>query len=434
MKNPFRGIDWGSVGDWFSEQGVWFLITLFVAAVLYFALRKLAPRVVRSILARVDVAPTEKELEQLSHTVSGVVIWVGTVIIITALVFAVLPLFGVDISPAAGAVGGWLASHGAQVLIILVIAFIAHQIARRLIHKVVARSTVRRKRRSREELKKRVETLSDFLSQFVAAVIWVMAAFMVLSELGVDIGPLIAGAGIIGIAIGFGAQSLVKDVLAGLFIIIENQYGKGDVVKIADIAGLVEEVNIRRTILRDLDGIVHVVPNGEIKVASNYTREYSRVNMNISVGYGEDLDRCIQVINRVGLELAQEEYWGKAVLKPPEVLRVDNLGDSGIDIKILGDTKPIRQWEVMGELRKRIKKAFDEEGIEIPWPHTKVYFGNVLGQGVSEKVIESPAQGTKKEVGDTAAPRKVSRKRAKERSMPDSKEEEEGDGGGEGEG
>ncbi len=159
--------------------------------------------------------------------------------------------------------------------------------------------------------------------------------------------------------------------------------------------------------MRDRDAIVHVVPNGEIRVASNFTREYGRVNLNISVGYGEDLDHAIQVINRVGREMAEEEYWGEAVLKPPEVLRVDNLGDSGIDIKILGDTKPIRQWEVMGELRKRIKKAFDEEGIEIPWPHTKVYFGSAPAQEAKEKVT----------LGD------VSRKRAEEEVLPPSEEE-----------
>jgi len=251
---------------------------------------------------------------------------------------------------------------------------------------------------------------------------------MILSELGVNIGPLLAGAGIAGIAIGFGAQSLVRDVLSGLFIIMENQYGKGDVVRIADIAGLVEEVNIRRTILRDLDGIVHVVPNGEIRVASNFTKEYSRVNLNISVAYGEDLDHAMQVINRVGREMAEEEYWAEAILKPPEALRVDNLGDSGIDIKILGETKPIRQWEVMGELRKRLKKAFDEEGIEIPWPHTKIYFGDALRQVVEEK--EPPGKGPKLEVVEEGPPRKVSRKKTRVKTLPPAKEEEEGDADG----
>ena len=130
--------------------------------------------------------------------------------------------------------------------------------------------------------------------------------------------------------------------------------------------------------LRDLDGIVHVVPNGEIRVASNFTKEWSRVNMNISVAYGEDLDHVISVINGVGKELAEDPEWSPVILTPPKVNRVDNLGDSGIELKILGETKPIHQWDVMGQLRLRLKKAFDKEGIEIPWPHTKVYFGNSL--------------------------------------------------------
>jgi small conductance mechanosensitive channel len=228
---------------------------------------------------------------------------------------------------------------------------------------------------SKEGIKKRTDTL---LSVFMGAgkiFIVVVIVFMVLSELDVPIAPILASFGIAGIAVGFGAQYLIRDLIAGIFILLENQYRVGDVARIADIAGLVEEVNLRKTVLRDLDGIVHHVPNGEIKVASNFTRKFSRVNLNISVGYGTDLDHAISVINRVGQGLAADEYWGKLIIKAPQVLRVDNLGDSGIDIKILGDVKPIKQWDIMGELRKRIKKVFDEEGIEIPWPHVKLYFG-----------------------------------------------------------
>lgn len=152
-------------------------------------------------------------------------------------------------------------------------------------------------------------------------------------------------------------------------------------VKIAGIWGLVEEVNLRRTVMRDLDGAVHSIPNGEIKTVSNFTRDWSRVNLNISVAYGTDLDHAISVINRVGKELAADEQWGKMIKTPPQVLRVDNLGDSGIELKILGDVQPIKQWDIMGQLRLRIKKAFDEEGIEIPWPHVKLYFGQSQAEG-----------------------------------------------------
>jgi small conductance mechanosensitive channel len=192
----------------------------------------------------------------------------------------------------------------------------------------------------------------------------------ILSQVGVSITPILAGLGIVGIAVGFGAQTLVKDIISGFFVFFEDQYGIGDVAQVAGITGLVEDITLRRTILRDLDGIVHSVPNGEIRVASNYTKDWSRVNLNIGVGYGEDLDHVIEVINRVGKELAEDPNWSPLMLT----------GDSGIDIKILGETKPIQQWAVMGELRKRLKRVFDEEGIEIPWPHTKVYFGNPLEQ------------------------------------------------------
>jgi len=208
---------------------------------------------------------------------------------------------------------------------------------------------------------------------------------MILSEVDVPIAPALAGFGIAGVAIGFGAQYLIKDLIAGTFILLENQYRVGDWIMVADINGLVEEVHLRKTVLRDFDGTVHHVPNGEIRVASNYTRKFSRINLDISVAYNTDLDHAMEVINRVGDELAADEHWGKLIKGAPRALRVNNLGASGIDIKILGNVDPMQQWAVMGELRLRLKKAFDAEGIEIPWPHTKVYFGNSPEQPTAGK-------------------------------------------------
>ncbi len=275
-------------------------------------------------------------------------------------------------------VSTWLLEHGITILIILVATYVAYRVARALMHRFIARYVrLRGKgRRAKEELAKRSQTLSSVLTSTIGIILVFIALFMVLSELDVDIGPLLAGAGVIGIAVGFGAQSLIKDLLGGMFILLEDQYNKGDVVKVAGIAGLVEEVNLRRTVLRDLDGIVHSIPNGHITTASNYTRDWARVNLDVSVGYGEDLERVTEVINRVGKELAEDKYFGPLIKKPPQMLRVNKFGDSGIDIKILGETIPLKQWEVTGELRKRLKKAFDEEGIEIPWPHVKLFFGN----------------------------------------------------------
>jgi small-conductance mechanosensitive channel len=254
--------------------------------------------------------------------------------------------------------------------------------------KLVIRFITHRPGELDEEVGKRSNTLTRVLSDSGQVFVILIAVFTILAELNINIAPILASAGVIGIAFGFGAQSLIKDLIAGLFIILENQYRVGDVVKISEVSGLVEAINLRRTVLRDLDGIVHIVPNGEIRVASNYTKDWSRVNLNVSVAYGEDLDRVIPVINRVGKELAEDPQWAPLILKAPEVLRVDDLGASGVEIKILGDTKPIRQWDVAGELRKRLKKAFDVEGIEIPWPHTKVYFGKQSPYPTGEKSYE----------------------------------------------
>jgi len=262
----------------------------------------------------------------------------------------------------------------------------------------------RRTRRAREELAKRSQTLSGILTSVAGAIIALVATFMVLSEVDIDITPLLAGAGIAGIAIGFGAQYLVRDLITGLFILLEDQYNKGDVVKVAGIAGLVEEVNLRRTVLRDLDGIVHSIPNGEVITSSNYTKEWSRVNIDIPVAYGEDLDRVTEVINRVGKDLAADETYGPKIITAPQVLRVNNFGDSGIEMKVLGEVKPLTQWEVTGELRKRVKKAFDEAGIEIPWPHVKLYFGRSADTPVMCPVCRQPNQPQNKFCSGCGAP------------------------------
>ena len=273
----------------------------------------------------------------------------------------------------------WLIDHGIPILIIVVVGAVLWFALNKFLPPIVRRAVGRAKyKETKEALEKRTNTLLAIFKGITRVFIVIITVMMILPELGVDIVPVLAGFGIAGVAIGFGAQYLIRDLIAGIFIILENQYRVGDVVRVADIAGLVEEVALRKTVLRDLDGIVHHVPNGEIKTASNFTRQFSRVNLNISVAYGTDLDHAISVINRVGQELAKDEKWRKVIKTPPQVLRVDNLGDSGIDIKVLGDVKPIEQWAVMGELRLRLKKAFDAEGIEIPWPHTKVYFGSPL--------------------------------------------------------
>jgi small-conductance mechanosensitive channel len=295
---------------------------------------------------------------------------------------------------------GWVGSHGLRILIIVAASAAASFALRwsipHFLHVTIRKG--QRGKKAKEELDERVTTLSRVFAFTGMVVIILIAAFMILAELNINIAPLLAGFGIMGVAIGFGAQYLIRDLIGGLFVIMEDQYNIGDVVKISGIAGIVEDINLRRTVIRDLDGIVHFVPNGESGIASNYTREWSRANLDIEVSYGTDLDHAISVINHVCAEMADEPYWKDAWIKTPEVLRVNKLGSSGIEIKILGDTKPIRQWETMGEIRKRVKKAFDEEGIEIPWPHTKVYFGE-----------EQPEEGRKRARRPSVPPQEARR-------------------------
>ena len=264
----------------------------------------------------------------------------------------------------------WLTSDGVRIAAIVAVAVVLDYALHRMIPRAL-RLTVERqmKGRDEEEIQQRVDTLASVFTAGGRVIIVLVTLLTLMPLAGLSIGPLLAGVGILGLAVGFGAQSLVKDIISGLFILLDDQYSKGDVVTVGGISGLVEDVGIRRTVLRDLDGIVHYIPNGEIAVASNFTQEYSRVNLNVGVSYSEDLDHVMRVIDRVGEEMAADPKWGPSIISPPKSLRVDNLGDSGIEIKVVGDTKPIKQWEVMGELRKRLKKAFDDEGIEIPYPH-----------------------------------------------------------------
>jgi small-conductance mechanosensitive channel len=219
------------------------------------------------------------------------------------------------------------------------------------------------------EMTKRIATIellaTSVIQFFVVAIVglWVLQ-----TAAGLDIGPAIAGLGIAGVALGFGAQSLVKDYLNGALILIENQFSKGDVVRLAGVSGTVEDFSLRRTTLRDLDGTVHTVPNGAITVASNLTRTWARINLDVTVAYGTDIDRASEVVDSVGRELAGEGAWNQVFLEAPSVERVESLGEYGVILKILGTVRAEDRWNAAGELRKRLLAAFHAKGIEIPRP------------------------------------------------------------------
>jgi len=261
----------------------------------------------------------------------------------------------------------WVFEHLLQVLVIITVALVAQHFSGKLIGRLIRR-LVRQGNQSKQAEEKRENTLIEVMSGSAYVIIWLIALMMVLSELGLAIGPLLAAAGVAGLALGFGGQYLIRDLISGMFIILENQYRTGDVVCFDKTCGLVEHITLRMTTLRDLSGTVHHVPHGEVNKVSNMSKGYSRVNLDVGIAYDSNLEHVIEVVNRVGLELAEDEAWKEHVLKAPAFLRADEFGDSAIKIKILGDTMPVMQWAVTGELRKRLKVAFDREGIVIPFP------------------------------------------------------------------
>jgi moderate conductance mechanosensitive channel len=263
-------------------------------------------------------------------------------------------------------------------VLILVIALIAIRLASVFVHGVVKTLLDREAREgtaqelSAVELKKRMDTLDDLGAHAIQFFIVVIAGLMVLGRLGLDIGPAVAGLGVIGIAVGFGAQTLVRDYLNGALILVENQFSVGDVVRLAGVAGTVEDFNLRRTTVRDLDGVVHTIPNGEIKVASNLTRVWARINQDVTLAYGTDIDRAIDVVDGVGRAMAEDPVWKRRVLEPPRVERVEALGEYGVTLKILGSVRAPEQWAAAGEFRKRLLAALETNGIEIPRPQRVV--------------------------------------------------------------
>jgi small-conductance mechanosensitive channel len=285
------------------------------------------------------------------------------------------------------AVAGWLFTNGTRVVVIIVGSLLAIWIIRIIINR--SKSKLVHLDKVGIERAKRTETLAKIIEATLRAVVLASAFLMILKQVGIEIGPLLAGAGVVGLAVGFGAQSLVKDVIGGFFILLENHMNVGDVVEIAGAKGLIESINLRVTVLRDLEGNVHIVPNGSIGVLTNMTKEWSRALLDIGVAYKEDVDRVISVLEDVGENLRRDETFGDLILEPVQVLGLENFGDSSVDIRVLIKTKPIEQWRVAREFRRRVKLAFDEKGIEIPFPHRTIY----IGEAPSEARLKVDVQG-----------------------------------------
>ena len=235
------------------------------------------------------------------------------------------------------------------------------------------------------EAAKRIETLIRLLRQAMTIIVWVIVGLVILRELNVEIAPILASAGVVGLAVGFGAQNLVRDVISGFFMILENQIRVGDVAIVNGTGGLVERVSFRTIVLRDEAGTVHVFPNGTITTLANMTQEWSAYVFEIRVAYREDVDKVMTVMRDVGAALRKDETFGALMVEDIEIYGVDSFQDSAVVIKGRLRTRPIKQWNVGREYRRRLKLAFEREGIEIPFPYHSIYFGetgNVLMAGL----------------------------------------------------
>lgn len=264
-----------------------------------------------------------------------------------------------------------------RILFILLAAWIGLKIVRRVLRKLEKHliQMAENDAHATAEQQKRVETLIRLVRQAIVVVVWLMVGLVVLREFGVDIAPILASAGIVGLAVGFGAQNLVRDVISGFFMILENQIRVGDVAVVNGTGGLVEKVNFRTVVLRDLSGTVHVFPNGTINTLANLTHEWSAYVFDIGVAYKEDVDRVMALMHQVGKEIREDAKFGPLMVDDVEIFGVDNFADSAVTIKGRLKTKPIKQWDVGREYRRRLKNRFDAEGIEIPFPHHSIYFG-----------------------------------------------------------
>ena len=283
----------------------------------------------------------------------------------------------------------WLLAHGIKIGFIVLVAFAIHKIGGKALEKIIRRAVPPDDLDADAE-RKREDTLIRIFLMALKTIVWSITIVMILPEFGVNIAPILAGAGVLGLAIGFGTQNVVRDFLAGLFVVIENQYRVEDYICLNDTCGTVEDITLRKTTLRDVHGVTHHITHGTVNKVANYTKKLATARMEISVAYKEDLDHVMVVINNVGKQMAEESPWKENTLTTIQVVGTgpSNFADSGIDITVAGDTKPGAQWGILREYRRRIRYAFDKEGIEIPFPQRTVWIqregADLSGQSASD--------------------------------------------------
>ena len=300
-----------------------------------------------------------------------------TVAIVVLAAFAILEAWGIGSfqwlsTPAGARIAGSVVTSA----FVIAVAVVFSEMISSMIERYLSRGE-----KGELAISARAKTLLPLLRKALVIVVSTIVGFIVLSEIGVNIGPLLAGAGVVGLAVGFGSQTLVKDVITGIFILAEDQFAVGDVVRVSDKAGVVEDITIRTIRLRDLSGNVHIIPFSSVTTVENMTKDYSRYVFDIGVAYREDVDGVIEVLKALGAELQEDGEFGQLILEPLEILGLDKFGDSAVMIRARFTTKPTKQWQVGREFNRRMKRKFDELGIEIPFPHQTIYFGEAKGGG-----------------------------------------------------
>jgi small-conductance mechanosensitive channel len=268
-----------------------------------------------------------------------------------------------------------LAETGGRILGAFVVAWLSYWALKLVLRRIDQQITAQAGTGALTPQLQRTRTLLSLLRSVGVVLIVMMFLFMTLNAMGVQLGPLLAGAGVVGLAVSFGAQSLVKDVISGLFMLFENQFGVGDVIRIEGVSGAVEQMTLRVVVLRDVHGAVHIVPNGQITMVSNLTRSWSRAVLDVAVSHSEDPDRVIAVLRDVGDQLYGDEEWRPLLVEPVQVPGIENLTDTAVTIRVMAKTLPLKQWDVARELRRRIKLRFDQDGIEIPHATQTMYWG-----------------------------------------------------------
>jgi len=301
----------------------------------------------------------------------------------------------------------WLIAKPLSILMLIVIAVVVRWVAHRLIDRVTrkaAQGTVpgvlargrmhqmflERQATAMQRRQQRAETMGSLLKSITTGIIFAIVGFMVIAQLGYNIAPLIASAGIIGVALGFGAQSLVKDFISGIFMIMEDQYGVGDVVDVGAASGTIEAVGLRVTRMRDVNGTVWYVRNGEISSVGNMSQNWARTVLDIGVGYRENLDRVRDVLREVAHELWEDPEYRPDILEEPEVWGVERLDPDAVVVRVVLKTAPLEQWNVAREMRERIKERFDAEGIEIPLPQRVIWQRETAPQAA--EVVSPPGR------------------------------------------